>query len=121
VCSSVYAVQEAVERLIEVVEASKPVSQQDRFIHFPSAIFREHQLNNCTIEIGDDKTNPPTFFVSAKLTTQEEKIIFVGYLAECENYISKAKILGSEEVYEAMCKHNEKINEEQNEIIGSNN
>jgi len=115
VCSSVYAVQEAVEKLIEVVKASKPVSQQYRFIQFPSAIFREHQFDNCTIEIGDDKNNPPTFFVSVKLTTQEHKIIFVGYLAECENYIGKAKILGTEEAYEAMIKHNENLTEKANE------
>lgn len=115
VCSSVYAVQEAVEKLIEVVKTSKTARQQDRFIQFPSAIFRESQLDNCTIEIGDDKINPPTFFVSVKMTTQEQKIVFVGYLAECENYISKAKILGTEEVFDAMCKHNEKKMEKVNE------
>ncbi len=116
ICSALGYVQEAIENLIEIVKAIKTVSQQDSFIQFPSAIFREKQFNNCTIEIGDDKVNPPTFFVSVKLTTNEEKIIFVGYLAECENYISKAKIMQTDEIFDAMVKHNEKINEAQNEI-----
>lgn len=115
VCSSVYAVQEAVEKLIEVVIASKPVSQQDRFIQFPSALFRESQFSRCNIEIGDDKVKPPIFFVSVTLTTNEEKVIHVGHLAECENYIGKAKILGTEEVFDAMCKHNENLTENTNE------
>jgi hypothetical protein len=115
VCSSVYAVQEAVERLIEVVKASKPARQQDRFIQFPTAIFREQQFSHCTIEIGDQLSIPPTFLVEVVLTTNEKKVIFFGLLHDCDNFVAKAKILGTEEAYEAMCKHNDKINEGQNE------
>ena len=111
VCSSVYAVQEAVERLIEVVEASKPVRQQDRFIQFPTAIFREQQFNHCTI--GNSAKD--IFYVEVILITNEAKIIYAGSIEECDDFVAKAKILGSDESYKAMIKHNENLTEKANE------